>query len=93
MLFQSGVVCLEIRGVLDVIQILTEFSSSFCTCISVVCLLRECIEVWFLGGSQIVTGIAKILWWELYMNRLRILKVFYQNLYKFVIWDYETVSF
>jgi hypothetical protein len=43
------------------IQILTEFSSSFCTCISVVCLLRECIEVSFIGGSRIVTGTAKLL--------------------------------
>jgi hypothetical protein len=44
MLFQSGVLYLEFRGILDVIKILTIFSYSFCTCISVISLIRECIE-------------------------------------------------
>ena len=69
------------------------------TCVSIVCLLRECMEVWFLGGSQIVTRIANILWWESYMNclnlmeTLKILKALVQYSYKIGIWDYEIVSF
>jgi hypothetical protein len=65
MLFQHGVICLEFLGILDVIQILTKCSQLFCMCISVICLIGEYAEVWFVGGCRIVIVYAKILRWEL----------------------------